>query len=160
MCHVSICFQMPGENAIHTHYWRAQTRYYIHMTNPPIQTLAPANHLVRTWSSYAICPLGLTLIYQINTPITLIMQDNRTAHKAQWDPSVHRCFWCQTVVIETEIMAHNEIHLKTYHQTYWPLYCVEENWCFVLCTVHVRQSHLFTLTRWIRAIRSWPLGDQ
>lgn len=79
----------PGEHAIHTHYWRAQTCYYIHMTNPPIQSLVPANHLVRTWSSYAICPLGLTLIYQINAPITLILQDNRPVHALQWDPSVH-----------------------------------------------------------------------
>lgn len=108
MCHFSICFWMRSQekNAPRTHCWRAQTHYYIHMTNPPIQTLVPANHLVRTWSSYAICPLGLTLIYQINAPITLIMQDNRTTHKTQWDPSVHGCFCCQTEVIETEIMTH------------------------------------------------------
>lgn len=67
------CYSYPLNPTAHTHThtdWDTRMQY-IH--TPPIQALVPASHLVRTWSSYAICPPRLALIHQTNTPITLIM---------------------------------------------------------------------------------------
>lgn len=59
------CYSYPL-NPPHTHT-------HIHIQILPILALVPASHLVRTWSSYAICPPRLALIHKTNTPITLIM---------------------------------------------------------------------------------------
>lgn len=67
------------KNAIYTHLTLSRTRsrndtqmnMRIHIL--PVNAPMPASHLVKTWSSYAICPPSLALIHHANTPITLIL---------------------------------------------------------------------------------------
>lgn len=81
------CYSYPLNPPEHTHD-------YVHTHTPPIQTRVPASHLVRTWSSYEICPPGLALIHQTNTPITLIMprvQQKTEQHTHTHHNGTHLC---------------------------------------------------------------------
>lgn len=95
ICRVSVLFSKWQERRNCCSYPlnpRAYTHYYVHTHTPPILNLVPASHLVRTWSSYAICPPILALIHPTNTPITLIkprVQQKKIKEKERKKCTVH-----------------------------------------------------------------------
>lgn len=104
---------------------RGYTHYYVHMHTPPILNLVPASHLVRTWSSYAICPPVLALIHPTNTPITLIKPrvqqkkknaqcTHRHAHPPQWDPPVQGLGWTCGEVSVSVTMTNSDAQLVAF----------------------------------------------
>lgn len=110
---------------------RGYTRYYVHMHTPPILNLVPASHLVRTWSSYAICPPVLALIHPTNTPITLIkprvqQKKKKKMHSAHTDThnphnGTHLCRgWPERSVCRWrwKTQLHNWNRLQTLQKTW------------------------------------------